>query len=84
MVFYKFDTNGKHSFIAQTTVCSSVAETKEGHKKSDYAYFLMKGEDSFRLCKRFYLSTPAVGQKMVYNFHPKKNKYWSVKTGWPR
>ena len=29
MGFYKLDTNGKHSFIVQTTVCSSVAGTKE-------------------------------------------------------
>ena len=47
MVFYKLDTNGKHSFMAQTTVYSSVAGTKEGHKKLSYAYLLMKGEESF-------------------------------------
>ena len=47
MAFYKFDTEGKHSFIAQTTVCSSVAGTKEACQQSSYTYFLMKGEDSF-------------------------------------
>ena len=34
----------------------------------------MKGEDSFRVCKRFYLSTLAISQKMVYNVHQKKNE----------
>ena len=34
----------------------------------------MKGEDSFRVCKSFYLSTLAISQKMVYNVHQKKNK----------
>ena len=29
MAFYKLDTNSKHSFIAQTTVCSSVVGTKK-------------------------------------------------------
>ena len=52
MAFYKLDTNGKHSFRAQTTVYSSVAGTKEGRKKSNYSYFLMKGEGSFPVkCK---------------------------------
>ena len=74
MAFYKLDTNGKHFFIAQTIVCFSVAGTKEGHKKSSYTYFLMKGEDSFRVCKSFYLPTLAISQKMVYNVHEKNNK----------
>ena len=67
--FYKLDTNGKHSFIAQTSVCSSVSGNKESRKKSSYSYFLMKGEKSFRVCKSFYLSTLAVSQKMVYNVY---------------
>ena len=74
MAFYKLDTNGKHSFIAQTTVYSLVAGTKEERKKSNYSYFLMKGEGSFRVCKSFYLSTLAISQKMVYNVHQKKKK----------
>ena len=74
MAFYKLDTNGKHSFIAQTAVYSSVAGTKEERKKSNYSYFLMKGEGSFRVCKSFYLSTLAISQKMVYNVHQKKKK----------
>ena len=73
MAFYTLDTNGKHSFIAQTTVCSSVAGTKQGHMKSNCSYFLMKGEDSFRICKSFYLTTLALSQKMVYNVHQKNN-----------
>ena len=40
MAFYKLDTNSKHSFTAQTTVCSLVAGTKEGRKKPNYSYFL--------------------------------------------
>ena len=40
MAFYKLDTNRKHSFTAQTTVCSLVAGTKEGRKKPNYSYFL--------------------------------------------
>ena len=55
MAFYKLDSNDKYSFTAQTTVCSSVTRTKEGRKKSNYTYFLMKGEDSFRVFKSFYL-----------------------------
>ena len=39
MAFYKLFTNSKHSFIAQTTVCSSVAAMKEGCKKPSYTYF---------------------------------------------
>ena len=39
MAFYKLFTNSKHSFIAQTTVCSSVAAMKEGCKKPNYTYF---------------------------------------------
>ena len=74
MAFYTLDNNSKHSFIAQATVCSSVAETKERHMKSNYSYFLIKGEDSFRICKSFYLTTLALSQKMVYNVHQKKNK----------
>ena len=74
MAFYKLNTNGKHFFIAQTTVCSSVAGTKEGRGKSSYKYFFMKGEDSFRVCKSFCLSTLAISLKMVYNVHEKKNK----------
>ena len=74
MAFYKLDTKGKHSFIAQTTVCSSVAGTKEACQQSSYTYFLMKEEDSFRVCKSFYLSTLAISQKMVYNVHQKKNE----------
>ena len=72
--FHKLDTNGKHSFIAQTSVCSSVSGNKESRKKSSYSYFLMKGEKSFRVCKSFYLSTLAVSQKMVYNVHQKKDQ----------
>ena len=40
MAFYKLDTNSKHSFTAQTPVCSLVAGTKEGRKKLNYSYFL--------------------------------------------
>ena len=45
--FYKLDNNRKHAFIAQTSVCSSIAGENQGHKKSSYTYFLMKGESSF-------------------------------------
>ncbi len=74
MAFYKLDTNGKHFFIGQTTVCSSVTGPKEGCKKSSYTYFLLKGEDSFRICKSFYLSTLAISQKMFYIVHEKKDE----------
>ena len=72
MAFYKLVTKGKHSFIAQTTVCSSAAGTKESLNKSNYAHFLMKREDSFRVCKSFYLSTLVISEKMVYNVHLKR------------
>ena len=78
MAFYKLDTKGKHSFIAQTAVCSSVAGTKEACQQSNYTYFLMKGVDSFRVCKIFYLSTLAISQKMVYNVHQKKNELTGI------
>ena len=38
MAFYKLDTKGKHSFIAQTAVCSSVAGTKEACQQSNYTF----------------------------------------------
>ena len=47
IAFYKLETNGKRSFIAQITVYSSVVGTEEERKKSSYTYFLMKGEDSY-------------------------------------
>ena len=75
--FYKLDTNGKHSFIAQTSVCSSTRK-EESRKKCSYTYFLMKGAESFRVCKSFYLATLAVSQKMVYNVHQKKDKVTGV------
>ena len=34
----------------------------------------MRGEDSFRVCKSFYLSTLVISQRMVYNFNQKKNE----------
>ena len=34
----------------------------------------MKGEDSFHVCKSFYLSTLAVSQKMIYVAHEKKEE----------
>ena len=34
----------------------------------------MKGEESFRVCKSFYLSTLAVSQKMIYGVHEKKEE----------
>ena len=78
MAFNKLDTKGKHSFTAQTAVCSSVAGRKEACQQSNYTYFLMKGEDSFRVCKIFYLSTLAISQKIVYNVHQKKNELTGI------
>ena len=34
----------------------------------------MKGEESFRVCKSFYLSTLAVSQKIIYGVHEKKEE----------
>ena len=73
MEFHRLDTNGKHSFISQTTVCStSSRDTKR--KKKTYSYFLFLKERSYRVCKSFYLSTLAVSQKMIYNVHDKKDE----------
>ena len=72
--FYKLDREQKHAFIAQTTVCSSTAAEKTSRKNFNYTYFLLKGESSFRVCKKFYLSTLAISQKMVYGVHEKKDK----------
>ena len=38
----------------------------------------MVGEESFRVCKSYYLSTLAVSQKMIYNVHEKKNPITGV------
>ena len=38
LALYRLDTNGQYSFIAQATICFSVAETKEGHKESGYIF----------------------------------------------
>ena len=34
----------------------------------------MKGEESFRVCKSFYLSTLTVSQTMIYGVHEKKEE----------
>ena len=47
MEFYKLYKNGKHPFIAQATICSSMSGNKQGREKSSYTYFLMKGEEYF-------------------------------------
>ena len=75
--FYKLNTNGKHAFILQTSICSSVSEESK-RKKSSYSYFLLKEKDSYRVCKNFYLSTLAMSQKMVYNVHDKKDKVTGI------
>lgn len=73
MDFYKLDHSGKRNFINQTTTCVTVASGKESsRKKKSYSYYFMVGEESFRVCKSYYLSTLAVSQKMVYNVHEKK------------
>ena len=67
MDFYKLGTTGKHFFISQTSICSSISSSKESSwKKKSGSYFFMKVEESFRVCKSFYLSTLAVSQKMIY------------------
>ena len=55
MEFYKLDTNKKHSFIPQTTICFFVSGNKKGCNKPTYTYFLMKGEEFFSFCKSCYL-----------------------------
>ena len=72
MDFYKLDTTGKHFFISQTSICSSSSSSKESsRKKKSYSYFFRKGEESFHVCKSFYLSTLAVSQKVIYGAHEK-------------
>ena len=81
--FYKLESNAKHAYIAQTTVCSSTAAEKNARKKFSYTYFHLKGESSLRVCKSFYLSTLAISQKMVYNVHQKKGQnFGDIKTRW--
>ena len=63
-----------HFFIAQATVCPSVAGTKKRHMKSNYTYSLMKEEDSFRVWKSFYMSTLKISQKIVDNVYQQNNK----------
>ena len=75
---YKLGTNGKHSFIARTSVCSSVSENKESRKKLSYSYFLIKGEKSLSVFKNFYLPTLAVSQEIVYNVYQKKDQATGV------
>ena len=74
MAFYKLDTNVKHFFIAQTTVCPLVAGMKKRHMKSNYTYSLMKGEGSFRVWKSFYMSTLESSQKIADNVYQQNNK----------
>ena len=78
MALFELGTNGKHSFVAQTTVYSWVAAAKEGRKKLSYSYFLMKGEVSFRVCKSFYWSSSEISKMMAYNVHQKKNKLTGI------
>ena len=73
--FYKVDTSGKDFFISQTSICSSTSSSKESsQKKKSYSHFFMKGEESFCVCKSFYLSTMLVSQKMIYGVHEKKEQ----------
>ena len=73
--FYKLDTKGKHFLISQTSICLSMSSSKESSRiKKSYSYFFMKGEESFCLCKGFYLPTLAVSQKMIYSVHEKKEE----------
>ena len=75
MNFYKLDTTGKHFFISQTSICSSSSSSKESsRKKKSYSYFFRKGEESFHVCKSFYLSTLAVSQKVIYGAHEKQEE----------
>ena len=79
MDFYKLDNGGKHNFINQTTTCTTASSGKESsRRKKSYSYYFMVGEESFRICKSYYLSTLAVSQKMIYNVHEKKNPITGV------
>ena len=80
MDFYKLDQDGKHNFINQTTTCTLAKSKKEesSRKKKSYSYFLTVGEESFRVCKSYYLSTLAVSQKMIYHVHEKKDPITGV------
>lgn len=51
MEFYKLNTNGKHSIIAEKNTCSSVSENEGGCKKSNYIYFPMKKEEFLESAK---------------------------------
>ena len=78
MDFYKLDNGGKHN-LNQTTTCTTASSGKESsRRKKSYSYYFMVGEESFRVCKSYYLSTLAVSQKMIYNVHEKKNPITGV------
>ena len=53
-------------------------EVKMNTKKKNYNNYFMKGEESFRVCKSFYLSTLAVSQRMIYNAHQNKDKVTDI------
>ena len=63
IAFYKLDINGKRSFIAQTTVYSSVVRTEEERKKSSYTCFLMKEEDSYFEYVKVFICQPLGSHK---------------------
>lgn len=69
------NTDGKYSFINQTSVASSIATNPTTQKmKKSYLYFFVYGMNSVQFCKKFYLATLEVRQKMVYNTQQKKDQ----------
>ena len=58
-------------------------DLKESRRKISYALFFTANEEKIKVCKKFYLGTLGISQKMVYNVHegiepdtgiPKTNK----------
>ena len=71
--FYNLNTDGKHSFINQTSVVFSIASNPTPQKiKKLSSYFFINGMNSVWICKKFYFATLAASQKMVYNVHQRR------------
>ena len=71
--FYNLNTDGKHSFINQTSVVFSIASNPTSQKiKKLSSYFFINGMNSVWICKKFYFATLAASQKMVYNVHQRR------------
>lgn len=82
--YYELNRDGKHNFIAKTTVRNkkkrATTAKDDSRRVFSFTYYFEVGSDRVQVCKTFFLGTLCISQKPVYNVHAKKNTL----TGTPR